>query len=116
MKFAPKILRTAGAFIFVSDDGEKNPCFQAQFSVSLTIFLIYGNIFIDRLVSDGQNLPATGHPRHVVTAIDKPIAIRANAYESMEESSNDIRHKPIFLIISMFFASNHSKSLNNSGV
>lgn len=37
---------------------------------------------------------ATGHRRHVVTTIDKPVVIRVDAYEFVEEICNDIRHKP----------------------
>jgi hypothetical protein len=48
------------------------PDFQTQSSVSVKI-LILGNYFVDRLVSDGQNLSAMEHLRYVVTTIDKPL-------------------------------------------
>ena len=73
-------------------------------------------VTIDRLVSDGQNLSATGHLGHVVTTTDKSLAIRASAYESIEESSSDIRHKTTVLVASMLFPSNHRKNWNKSTV
>ena len=76
----------------------RNPDFLGLIRFSRKINSHSWEFSIDRLVSVGQYLLATGHPRHVVTTIDKSIAIRANAYESMEESSNDIRHKPTVLV------------------
>ena len=60
--------------------------------------LIHRTFFVDKLVLVGHTIFATGHLRYVVTTIDKPIAIRANAYESLEESSNDIRRKSAVLV------------------
>ncbi len=57
---------------------------------------IHRTIFVDKLVLVGHTIFVTVHLRYVVTTIDKPIAIRAN--ESMEEISNDIRHKTTVLV------------------
>ena len=46
--------------------------------------LICGNFSVDRLVLAGHTIYATGHLGHIVIAIDKSIAILANAYESMK--------------------------------
>ena len=51
------------------------------------------DFFVDRLVFLRHTIFGTGHLRYVVTTIDKSIVIRANAYEFMEESSDDIKHK-----------------------
>ena len=58
-------------------------------------------ILVDGLVSVGQTIFATGHLRHAVTIIDKPVATRADAYESVEEICNDIRRKSTVSVESM---------------
>ena len=72
------------------------------YSLFLERIIIHENFSIDKLVLLVQTIFATGHLRHVVTAIDKYLAIRANAYESMEERSNDIKHKSAVLVDFMF--------------
>ena len=52
--------------------------------------LVHRTFFVDKFVLVGHTIFATGHLKYVVTTIDKPIAIRANAYESMKEISNAI--------------------------
>jgi hypothetical protein len=41
-------------------------------------------VFVDKLVLVGHTIFATGQLRYVVTTIDKSLAIRANAYESLK--------------------------------
>ena len=41
-----------------------------------------------------QTIFAIGEQRYIVTPIDKSLAIRVDATESIEESSNDIRNEP----------------------
>jgi len=69
--------------------------------VVYSLFLKYSHIweyFLDKLVLIGHTIFATGHLRHLVTTIDKSIAMRANAYDSMDEKSDEIRHKTTVLV------------------
>ena len=56
-------------------------------------------ISVDKLVLAGHTIFGTGHQGHVITTIDKSIAICADAFESMEEIGNDIRQKPAVLVV-----------------
>ena len=66
--------------------------------------------WLDRLFS------ATGHLRHVVTTIDKPVAIRVDAYESVEEICSDIRHKSTVLAKSASLSSCTRREGREDGV
>ena len=54
--------------------------------------LILRTFLVDKHVLVGHTIFAIGQLRYVVTAIDKFLAIRANAFESIREILNDIMY------------------------
>ena len=69
-------------------------CWKRDFH-SVFLFLKSSRLFkipLDKLVLVEQTIFAIGQLRQVVITIEKPLAIHANAFESIEEIRNDIKN------------------------